>query len=139
MSDFDETRGGKYSIADQVARFANATLQHRCAQIAMDGSEKIAQRWLPTLQRADAPLLRAALSAWVHYVLYTDVALEDPQAQRLLELRQRDQDRLNLDEGNLRLAFQGLRFFLFDLCASGPRQGHKTAVASEKAARAHHE
>ena len=35
--------------ADLLARFANPSLHHRLAQIAMDGSQKIPQRWLETL------------------------------------------------------------------------------------------
>jgi fructuronate reductase len=34
-----------------LARFANPCLHHRCAQIAMHGTEKIPQRWLQTLHQ----------------------------------------------------------------------------------------
>ncbi len=74
-----------------LQRFANPHLHHRCAQIAMDGTEKIRQRWLPTLASlpADSLLLRA-LAAWCHYVLCTDLALEDPRSATLLQLRNSD-------------------------------------------------
>ncbi len=68
-----------------LARFANPYLGHRCDQIAMDGSEKISQRWLPTLQANPAcPLLLKALSCWVYFVLKTDLSISDPRAEQLL-------------------------------------------------------
>jgi fructuronate reductase len=70
-----------------LVRFANPCLAHRCQQIAMDGSQKIAQRWLPTLQQQPHPLLLNALSAWVYYVLFTAETLEDPMAEPLLAQR----------------------------------------------------
>ena len=75
---------------DLLARFSNPCLAHRCAQIAMDGSEKISQRWLPTLKASAAPHLRQALAAWCYFVLFTDLAINDPRSARLLELRQSD-------------------------------------------------
>lgn len=75
-----------------LSRFANPMLGHRCGQIAMDGSEKIAQRWLPTLARAEAPLLRRALAAWVYCVLCTEDDIDDPRAAALLALRASDAD-----------------------------------------------
>ncbi len=71
-----------------LQRFANPRLAHRCAQIAMDSSEKIAQRWLPALQSGPAPLLCRALGAWCHAVLCTDIALDDPRAAQLLAWRE---------------------------------------------------
>jgi fructuronate reductase len=74
-----------------LVRFSNPRLQHRCAQIAMDGSAKIAQRWLPGLPAAIRDgLLVKALSCWVYFVLETDLPLCDPQAERLLALRGTD-------------------------------------------------
>ncbi|MCB1841742.1 MAG: mannitol dehydrogenase family protein [Halioglobus sp.] len=71
-----------------LARFANPCLGHRCAQIAMDSSEKIAQRWLPALRGdGDTPLLVQALASWLHLVLDTQVPIDDPRAERLLALR----------------------------------------------------
>jgi len=56
-----------------LARFANTALQHRLAQIAMDGSQKIAQRWLAGLavHQSRGELCEAtltALAAWVRHV-----------------------------------------------------------------------
>lgn len=72
---------------DLLARFSNPCLGHRCEQIAMDGSEKIRQRWLPTLQVAKAPQLRRALAAWCYVVLFTERQLDDPRAEALIAQR----------------------------------------------------
>lgn len=74
-----------------LQRFGNPCLHHRCSQIAMDGSEKISQRWLGTLQSgAHTPLLCKALSCWLYFILETNLAVDDPQSERLLELRASD-------------------------------------------------
>jgi fructuronate reductase len=71
-----------------LVRFSNPCLGHRCQQIAMDGSEKIRQRWLPTLQDNSHPeKLLKALSAWCHFILCTDIPIEDPRGRQLRELR----------------------------------------------------
>jgi fructuronate reductase len=56
-----------------LARFANPALKHRLAQIAMDGSQKVPQRWLASLaahqprgEIAEATL--TALAAWLRHV-----------------------------------------------------------------------
>ncbi|MFC3101653.1 mannitol dehydrogenase family protein [Altererythrobacter lauratis] len=41
--------------AQLLHRFDNPALQHRLAQIAMDGSQKLPQRWLATLAAAEGP------------------------------------------------------------------------------------
>lgn len=71
-----------------LSRFCNPCLGHRCEQIAMDGSEKISQRWLPAL-RTPAPTqkLVGALSAWAYFILFTDLPVDDPKAEQLLTLR----------------------------------------------------
>jgi len=56
-----------------LVRFANPALKHRLAQIAMDGSQKIPQRWLASLaaHQARGELCEAtltALAAWLHHV-----------------------------------------------------------------------
>ncbi len=75
-----------------LARFSNPCLQHRCAQIAMDSTEKLRQRWLPTLadQRGDSLLVRA-LAAWCYLVMDTSVEIKDPRLGALLEVRASDQ------------------------------------------------
>lgn len=71
-----------------LVRYRNPRLQHRCAQIAMDGTEKIPQRWLPGLQQGNCPLLVNALAAWCHFVLRTELEIDDPRRDQLLALRQ---------------------------------------------------
>jgi fructuronate reductase len=74
-----------------LARFRNPALKHRLAQIAMDGSQKIPQRWLETLQfhRAHGracPSILAALAAWLRHVRGDAHAVDDPLAARLAAL-----------------------------------------------------
>ena len=75
-----------------LKRFGNTSLAHRCQQIAMDGSEKISQRWLPALQAGgQQEMLHKALAAWCYYVLCTELEIDDPQRDALLALRQINQ------------------------------------------------
>jgi fructuronate reductase len=76
-----------------LQRFANPALAHRCAQIAMDGSQKIPQRLLATVRdrlAAGAPIdrLALALAAWLHFLRGHDeagnrYAVDDPLASAL--------------------------------------------------------
>ncbi len=57
-------------------RFCNPAIQHRTAQIAMDGSQKLPQRLLSTLRdRISAglpsPTLATAIAAWMHFAVKT--------------------------------------------------------------------
>ncbi len=68
-------------------RFANPALRHRLIQIAMDGSQKIPQRWLETLawhqQRGmRCSSLEAAIAAWIDF-LRSDHPIDDPLADEL--------------------------------------------------------
>jgi fructuronate reductase len=74
-----------------IARFANTALNHRLSQIAMDGSQKIPQRWLETLAVHQArgepsPALITALAAWVRHVRADARTVDDPRAAELAEL-----------------------------------------------------
>ncbi|MGE7205935.1 mannitol dehydrogenase family protein [Sphingomonas sp. NPDC019816] len=76
-----------------IARFGNAALPHRLAQIAMDGSQKIGPRWLDALaingsRSEDCPATLAALAAWVIHVCGEHGAVDDPMADQLRELWQ---------------------------------------------------
>jgi fructuronate reductase len=75
-----------------IARFANPALNHRLIQIAMDGSQKIPQRWLETLaanqlmgRACDAIL--AGLAAWLRHVRGDNAArwgaVDDPLASAM--------------------------------------------------------
>ena len=84
---------GAYADA-LIARFANPALNHRLIQIAMDGSQKIPQRWLATLaenQRAgrECPAIMTALGAWLRHVRGDNVAqwgtVDDPRAAELAD------------------------------------------------------
>ena len=80
--------------ADQLlARFANHARPHRLRQIAMDGSQKIPQRWLDTLRIAQSQHRRCtavlqALAAWIALVRADRFPVEDPAAAELAALWQ---------------------------------------------------
>nr|WP_283773389.1 mannitol dehydrogenase family protein [Altererythrobacter sp. KTW20L] len=74
-----------------LARFANPALDHRLAQIAMDGSQKIPERWLEVMAHHQAagrqcPALLAALAAWMQHVRGDGHIVDDPMARELAEL-----------------------------------------------------
>jgi len=85
---------GRY-CADLLHRFENPALAHRTQQIAMDGTQKVAVRWLPALRESAAagierPRLERALAVWLHYLMTgsTDngqpLTLSDPGAPALV-------------------------------------------------------
>ena len=70
-----------------LTRFANPNLAHTTAQVAMDGSQKLPQRLIPTISdrlAAGAVPHHLALltAAWITYIASTD-DLADPMAERL--------------------------------------------------------
>lgn len=79
-----------------LARFANPALQHSVHQIATDSSQKIPQRWPPSVlgaQRAGLPVERLAFAAaaWMRYLRGSDesgqaYAMNDPMAAELQAL-----------------------------------------------------
>ncbi|EXS71907.1 mannitol dehydrogenase family protein [Sphingobium sp. Ant17] len=79
--------------AQLLARFANSALPHRLAQIAVDGSQKIPQRWLEPLAinlaagRA-CPATLKALAAWMLHVRGDARVVDDPMAVQLAALWQ---------------------------------------------------
>ena len=80
--------------ADLLARFENPALRHRLIQIAMDGSQKIPQRWLETLHHHQAegrtcPAILRALAAWIIHVRGDRHPVDDPMADQLAALWQR--------------------------------------------------
>ena len=74
-------------------RYANPNIRHRTWQIAMDGSQKLPQRFLETLRDAfeserDVPLLSLSVAAWMRYVGGVDetgapIDVRDPLAEKL--------------------------------------------------------
>src|SRR5690606_2495638 len=84
---------GAYADA-LVARFADPALNHRLIQIAMDGSQKIPQRWLETLAFHQAhgrpcPAILEALAAWLRHVRGDARPVDDPMAEALRALWER--------------------------------------------------
>ena len=79
-----------------LRRFRNPALNHRTWQIAMDGSQKLPQRWLGTIRDRLAqglPIDRLALgiAAWVRYVGGTDergkpIDVRDPMSETFRRL-----------------------------------------------------
>ena len=82
-----------------LARFANDSLRHRLHQIAMDGSQKLPQRWLlGSLARREAsqptPCVALGLAAWIRYTAGQDhqgtaYEVDDPLAARFAALHRR--------------------------------------------------
>lgn len=82
---------------DLLARFANPALNHRLAQIAMDGSQKIPPRWLETLawHRARGercPAILSGVAAWIRHIGGGAGPVKDPWAAQLADVAAR-QDR----------------------------------------------
>jgi len=74
-----------------IERFADPALNHRLIQIAMDGSQKIPQRWLETLafqQRRGrrCPAILEALAAWLLHIRGDVREVDDPMARKLADL-----------------------------------------------------
>ncbi len=74
-----------------IARFANPAIHHRLVQIAMDGSQKIPQRWLETLTYHQArnrtcPAILTALAAWIAHLRQQGDQVDDPMASELSAL-----------------------------------------------------
>jgi fructuronate reductase len=122
-----------------MQRWRNPALAHRCQQIAIDGSQKIPQRWIaPLAQRLAAgesiERLAFGVAAWYHYLRGYDESgasytIDDPLAAALRALRPRRSDSLTtLDEARA--------FVRFD-AVFGPVAGHPAladAVARHVAA-----
>ncbi len=76
-----------------IERFSNPGLQHKTWQIAMDGSQKVPQRWLSTMRdlierEACIDVFCLALAAWLRYSLGVDekgsaIELSDPLSAQL--------------------------------------------------------
>lgn len=71
-----------------LARFANPSLNHRLTQIAMDGSQKIPQRWLEPLAHhqgkgASCPAILTAMAAWLKHVRGDNGPVDDPKAEAM--------------------------------------------------------
>ncbi|UYG09743.1 mannitol dehydrogenase family protein [Halomonas sp. M4R1S46] len=94
---------GLTAYAEQLLeRFANDSLRHRLQQIAMDGSQKLPQRWLHGAQArlaagGEVPCTALGVAAWIRYTAGDDLAgrphaVDDPLASRLAALHARHGD-----------------------------------------------
>ena len=68
-------------------RFANADLHHRLDQIAMDGSQKLPQRWIATVterlkQGLATPRHSLSIAAWIAYTADAPHISDDPLRDR---------------------------------------------------------
>lgn len=91
------------AYAEQLlARFANDSLRHRLQQIAMDGSQKLPQRWFQgALRRLESggtvPCTVLGLAAWIRYTAGSDLygekyPVDDPLGYRFAQLHERHGD-----------------------------------------------
>ncbi|SFX32535.1 fructuronate reductase [Paracoccus pantotrophus] len=74
-----------------LARFANPAIAHQTRQIAMDGTEKLPQRWFAPaaeLLRAggDARPFAFAIAVWLAWLAGQEQAPDDPRGAALLDL-----------------------------------------------------
>lgn len=74
-------------IAAILDRFDNADLRHRLDQIAMDGSQKLPQRWFATVadrldRGEDSPRHLTAIAAWIAYTADAPAIAGDPPMAR---------------------------------------------------------
>ena len=79
-----------------LSRFHNPALRHRTAQIAMDGSEKIPQRWLTVIEKLrqqgrPVRFLAGALAVWMRYLEGKSesgrmLEISDPRAEQLTRI-----------------------------------------------------
>ncbi len=83
-----------FAYADAlIARFSNPYIEHSTWQIAMDGSQKIPQRWLDTVKVLLAknkpfPCIALGIAGWMHYVSGIDeqgqaIDVKDPMQKSL--------------------------------------------------------
>ncbi|WP_088307471.1 mannitol dehydrogenase family protein [Novosphingobium sp. B 225] len=73
---------------DLLTRFANPALNHRLIQIAMDGSQKLPQRWLETLsdnqqQGRSCPAIETGIADWIRHLRGANGPVDDPRAAAL--------------------------------------------------------
>ncbi len=94
----------KYST-ELLQRFSNPALNHRTYQIAMDGSQKMPQRLLHTIenkleQEASFDSLCFAVAGWLRYTMAFDlkggpIEVQDPLSKELLNIYQQNSSDIN--------------------------------------------
>ena len=90
-------RAGRLAARDRlIERFANDSLHHRLQQIAMDGSQKLPQRWLAGARKqldtgGEIGCTALGVAAWIRYTAGNDLAgarhpVDDPMADTFATL-----------------------------------------------------
>ncbi|MGC3872178.1 mannitol dehydrogenase family protein [Halomonas sp. GXIMD04776] len=118
-----------------IERFANDSLRHRLQQIAMDGSQKLPQRWLDGARmrlEADEPVpcTTLGIAAWIRYTKGEDLngtpyPVDDPLAERFQALHERHGD----DSDALVRAFLEEEAVFAPALASAPGFGEAVTAA----------
>ena len=103
------------AYSDQlISRFGNPANGHRCTQVAMDGSQKIPQRWIAVAEERlangdDATAISLATAGWIRYVYGTNelgekIAIHDPLAETFAAIAAKHPyDALSFADGVLRI------------------------------------
>lgn len=102
-ADVPEDYDGANYIEDVIARFQNGNLPYANLQVGTDSSQKIQQRWFPTIDQAlgrrwDIACLEFCLAAWVNFIqtaLKGDV-LNDPKKAEFMQVSTSDLDQMIL-------------------------------------------
>lgn len=99
LPSFSQTELATY-CQQLLARFENDSLQHQLKQIAMDGSQKLPQRWLSGLTELQAktlaaPAIELGIAGWMAFLCNAEQNLQsinDPLEAVLFELVSRHRD-----------------------------------------------
>ena len=83
-------------------RFANCSLNHKTAQIAQDGSQKIPQRWIKSVRQLyregmNCKLLALAVAGWVRYLdsirdTGESFSVDDPMSEKFYDIKRNSAD-----------------------------------------------
>ncbi|MEX1216459.1 mannitol dehydrogenase family protein [Saccharospirillum sp.] len=93
LPDFSKLELQKY-CKRLLVRFENSSLQHQLKQIAMDGSQKLPQRWLEGLVELQsisrkAPAIELGIAGWISFISRAQAnheIIDDPLGSSLAEL-----------------------------------------------------
>ncbi len=97
-----------------ISRFGNPANGHRCAQVAMDGSQKVPQRWIAVAAERlakgeDINAITLATAGWIRYVygineLDEKIAIHDPLVETFAAIaRKHAYDALSFADAVLRI------------------------------------
>ena len=123
-----------------LRRFANPALQHRTAQMAMDGSQKLPQRlFAPALERIAAgrsvPRIALGVAAWLRFLqgrgdTGASLRVADPKAEALT-----DAARAASDNRTLRNAIFAMPDVVPPMLAAAPQFGQEVLAALDRLAK----